>query len=65
MKKVIERLYLCSSLLNDRGQYAYYGRVGGCLSSSRNRSVDYVAINDNGQANIPVGGHFISLSADS
>ena len=28
-KKVIERLYACSSMLNDRGQYAYYGRVGG------------------------------------
>jgi multimeric flavodoxin WrbA len=26
MKKVIERLYACSSLLNDKGQYAYYGR---------------------------------------
>jgi multimeric flavodoxin WrbA len=24
MKKVIERLYACSSLLNDRGQYAFY-----------------------------------------
>jgi multimeric flavodoxin WrbA len=31
MKQVIERLYACSSLLNDRGQYAYYGRAGGCL----------------------------------
>src|SRR3954451_19854723 len=28
---VIERLYGNSSLLNDRGQWAYYGRVGGCL----------------------------------
>jgi multimeric flavodoxin WrbA len=24
MKRVIERLYACSSLLNDNGQYAYY-----------------------------------------
>ncbi|HEY7812022.1 MAG TPA: NAD(P)H-dependent oxidoreductase [Nakamurella sp.] len=31
MKMVIERLYACSHLLNDAGQYAYYGRVGGCL----------------------------------
>src|SRR5687767_8666746 len=31
MKKVIERLYACSSLLNKEGQYAYYGKVGGCL----------------------------------
>lgn len=30
-KKIIERLYACSSLLNDKGQYAYYGKVGGCL----------------------------------
>jgi multimeric flavodoxin WrbA len=29
--RVIERLYGNSSLLNDEGQYAYYGRVGGCL----------------------------------
>src|SRR5687767_8795019 len=29
--KLIERLYGNSSLLNDNGQYAYYGRVGGCL----------------------------------
>jgi multimeric flavodoxin WrbA len=30
-KRVIERLYACSHLLNDGGQYAYYGRAGGCL----------------------------------
>ena len=24
-------LSACSSLLNSQGQYAYYGRVGGCL----------------------------------
>ena len=29
--QVIERLYGNSHILNDRGQYAYYGRVGGCL----------------------------------
>ena len=29
--RVIERLYACSSLLNEHGQYAYYGKVGGCL----------------------------------
>lgn len=29
--KVIERLYGNSALLNDKGQYAYYGKVGGCL----------------------------------
>jgi multimeric flavodoxin WrbA len=29
--QVVERLYAASSVLNDAGQYAYYGRVGGCL----------------------------------
>src|SRR5262245_23399336 len=29
--QVIERLYGNSHLLNDAGQYAYYGKVGGCL----------------------------------
>src|SRR5205085_3653497 len=29
--KVVERLYGNSHLLNLAGQYAYYGRVGGCL----------------------------------
>ncbi|MDX1577385.1 MAG: flavodoxin family protein [Gemmatimonadota bacterium] len=29
--QVIERLYGNSAELNDDGQYAYYGRVGGCL----------------------------------
>ena len=28
---VIERLYAESGLLNEHGQYAYYGKVGGCL----------------------------------
>lgn len=31
MKRVHERLYGGSHLLNDAGQYLYYGRVGGCL----------------------------------
>ncbi len=30
MKRVIERLYACSSLLNEAGQYVCYGRVAGC-----------------------------------
>lgn len=29
--RVIERLYGNSAELNDAGQYAYYGRVGGCI----------------------------------
>src|SRR5690606_22137804 len=30
-KQVIERLYASSSETNGKGQYIYYGRVGGCL----------------------------------
>ena len=30
-QKIIERLYGQSGELNDKGQYAYYGRVGGCI----------------------------------
>ncbi|HEX6462048.1 MAG TPA: flavodoxin family protein [Candidatus Saccharimonadales bacterium] len=30
-KKLIERLYGSSGELNQQGQYAYYGKVGGCI----------------------------------
>ena len=39
-KRVIERLYSCSHLLNDAGQYAYYGRVGGCLITGNEDGVN-------------------------
>ncbi|WP_370409568.1 flavodoxin family protein [Streptomyces fradiae] len=45
MKKVIERLYACSSILNDRGQYAYYGRVGGCLITGNEDGAKHCAMN--------------------
>lgn len=45
MKKVIERLYACSHLLNDAGQYAYYGRVGGCLITGNEDGVKHCAMN--------------------
>ncbi|WP_327408135.1 flavodoxin family protein [Streptomyces sp. NBC_01281] len=45
MKKVIERLYACSGLLNDAGQYAYYGRVGGCLITGNEDGVKHCAMN--------------------
>ncbi|MFF9198251.1 flavodoxin family protein [Streptomyces sp. NPDC014779] len=45
MKQVIERLYSCSALLNDRGQYAYYGRVGGCLITGNEDGVKHCAMN--------------------
>lgn len=45
MKRVIERLYACSSLLNDAGQYAYYGRVGGCLVTGNEDGIKHCAMN--------------------
>jgi multimeric flavodoxin WrbA len=45
MKKVIERLYGCSHLLNNAGQYAYYGRVGGCLITGNEDGVKHCAMN--------------------
>lgn len=45
MKKVIERLYACSSTLNKKGQYAYYGKVGGCLITGNEDGVKHCAMN--------------------
>ena len=47
-KKVIERLYACSHLLNDAGQYAYCGRVGGCLITGNEDGVKHCAMADAG-----------------
>ena len=44
-KKLIERLYACSSLLNDKGQYAYYGKVGGCLITGNEDGIKHCAMN--------------------
>jgi multimeric flavodoxin WrbA len=41
--KVIERLYGNSHLLNDAGQYAYYGRVGGCLVTGNEDGIKHCA----------------------
>ena len=43
--QVIERLYGNSHLLNDAGQYAYYGRVGGCLVTGNEDGVKHCAMN--------------------
>jgi len=43
--KVIERLYGNSHLLNQAGQYAYYGRVGGCLVTGNEDGVKHCAMN--------------------
>ncbi|WP_017609927.1 flavodoxin family protein [Nocardiopsis xinjiangensis] len=45
MKRVIERLYGYSGVLNDRGQFAYYGRVGGCLVTGNEDGVKHCAMN--------------------
>jgi multimeric flavodoxin WrbA len=44
-KKIIERLYACSSLLNEQGQYAFYGKVGGCLITGNEDGVKHCAMN--------------------
>jgi multimeric flavodoxin WrbA len=43
--QVIERLYGNSHLLNDEGQYAYYGRVGGCLITGNEDGAKHCAMN--------------------
>jgi len=42
--RVIERLYGESGKLNDAGQYAYYGRVGGCLVTGNEDGVKHCAM---------------------
>lgn len=44
-KRVVERLYACSSILNDAGQYAFYGRVGGCIITGNEDGVKHCAMN--------------------
>ena len=43
--QVIERLYGNSHLLNEQGQYAYYGRVGGCLVTGNEDGVKHCSMN--------------------
>ena len=43
--KVIERLYSSSGDLNDAGQYAYYGRVGGCLITGNEDGAKHCSMN--------------------
>lgn len=44
-KKIIERLYANSSELNSAGQYAYYGKVGGCIITGNEDGVKHCAMN--------------------
>ncbi len=43
--KIVERLYGNSHILNEAGQYAYYGRVGGCLITGNEDGVKHCAMN--------------------
>jgi len=45
MKKVIERLYANSSILNEAGQYAYYGKVGGSLITGNEDGIKHCTMN--------------------
>ncbi|WP_028651833.1 flavodoxin family protein [Nocardioides halotolerans] len=44
-KKVIERLYALSGMLNDEGQYVFYGRVAGCLITGNEDGIKHCAQN--------------------
>ncbi|CAM5303300.1 flavodoxin family protein [Leifsonia shinshuensis] len=44
-KKIIERLYAHSGELNEKGQWLYYGRVGGCLITGNEDGIKHCASN--------------------
>lgn len=43
-KKIIERLYSNSGELNDKGQWAYYGKTGGCLITGNEDGVKHCSM---------------------
>ncbi|MEM0964286.1 MAG: flavodoxin family protein, partial [Bacteroidota bacterium] len=43
-QRLIERLYGMSGQLNDEGQYAFYGRVGGCIVTGNEDGVKHVGM---------------------
>ena len=43
-QQVIERLYANSADLNDEGQYAYYGRAGGCLITGNEDGIKHCSM---------------------
>jgi len=45
MKRIVERLYGNSAELNAEGQYAYYGKVGGCIITGNEDGVKHCAMN--------------------
>lgn len=44
-KKLIERLYANSAELNEKGQYAYYGKVGGAIITGNEDGLKHCAMN--------------------
>lgn len=44
-KRIIERLYGRSSELNEKGQYTYYGKVGGCLITGNEDGIKHCSQN--------------------
>lgn len=44
-KKLIERLYAMSAVTNDKGQYVYYGKVGGSVITGNEDGVKHCAMN--------------------
>lgn len=43
--RVVERLYGYSAELNDKGQYLYYGKTGGCLVTGNEDGIKHCAMN--------------------
>jgi len=43
--QIVERLYASSGQLNNHGQYAYYGRVGGCLITGNEDGAKHCSMN--------------------
>lgn len=44
-KKLIERLYAMSGETNDKGQWVYYGKVGGCIITGNEDGIKHCAMN--------------------
>jgi multimeric flavodoxin WrbA len=43
--RVIERLYAHSGQMNEKGQYIFYGKVGGCLITGNEDGIKHCAMN--------------------
>lgn len=41
---LIERLYSASAMLNDKGQYLYYGRTGGCIITGNEDGIKHCSM---------------------